>query len=345
MGGTARRSAALAASLLCVLGGGALPAGSLASAAEHDTDRISRARVLAAPSARKRAPRTTARWSGSVNTSDRAAVNVAYLRSFAPGLRAPTGWTGNDSRCVAGSQSSGSRTYTLHALNYARSLAGLAPVTFSSTLNARSQQTALIMSANRSLSHRPPSSWRCWTSAGAANAGRANLALSYPSITSAGLVRQYLEDAGSSNRAAGHRRWLLNPFATQMGSGATSTANAITVVGPTSTSRPNPSLVAWPTAGWFPSTLEPAGRWSLSLGNRALSLRWATVRVWRNGTLLRVVKNPVVDGYAQPTLVWQMPTNLARSGTFKVEVRGIRRSSSGKRCTRSYYVRMFAPGS
>ena len=67
-------------------------------------------------------------------------------------------------------------------------MSGLAPVTFSPTLNARSQRTALMMSANRSLSHAPPRSWRCSSQAGAANAGRSNLALSYPSITSAGLV-------------------------------------------------------------------------------------------------------------------------------------------------------------
>ena len=256
-----------------------------------------------------------------------------------------TGWTGNDSRCSTGTSSATSRATTLRALNFSRSLAGLAPVTFSSTLDTRAQRTALIMSANSSLSHDPPRSWSCWNSSGAENAGVANLALTYPAISSAGVVGQYLTDAGSHNLAAGHRRWLLNPFSTTMGSGSTNTANAITVIGPTSSSRPNPAYVAWPTAGYFPNAIEPRGRWSLSAGNRAISFSYATVRVYRNGNLLQTVKNPVASGYAQPTLVWQVPTDVARSGSFKVVVSGIRKSGTTQRYAHSYSVNMFTPGS
>lgn len=299
--------------------------------------------AAARTTAKTAATRTTPRWSGSVDTSSRSAVDAAYRSSFAPGLTEPTGWTGSESRCVAGTQSPRSRAATLRALNFTRSLSGLSPVTFSTDLDNRSQLTALLMSANRALSHTPPSSWKCYTSAGGANAAKSNLALSYPSLTSAGLVAQYLEDAGTTNRAVGHRRWLMNPFVTTMGSGATTTANAITVMGPTASSRPNPALVSWPTAGWFPSTLEPSGRWSVSLGDRALSFRWATVKVWRDGTLLRTVKQPVADGYAQPTLVWQMPADVSRTGTFKVEVSSIRATATSTRYTKTYTVRMFAP--
>ena len=332
-----------------LIGGGSVhagnPAASAVPASRDDAGATTDSRVLAARvAARTAATRTTPRWAGSVNTNDQAAVNAAYMSQFHPGLNVPTGWAGSDSRCIAGSQASGSRSSTLRALNFTRSLAGLAPVTFSTDLNSRSQQTALLMSANNALSHKPPSSWRCYTAVAGANAGKSNLALSYPSITSSGVVAQYLEDAGSTNRHAGHRRWLLNPFSTTMGSGSTKTANAITVIGPTSASKPNPAVVPWPTAGWFPNTLEPSGRWSLSLGDRALSLRWASVRVWRNGKLITATKNPVVDGYAQPTLVWQVPANLARSGTFKVEVSSIRATAKSTRYTRTYTVRMFTPG-
>ncbi len=342
MGGSANRRLALGAALLFVLGG-SMPASGLARADERADEAVRS--VTAPPATRSASARTTRRWSGSVNTNDKSAVGAAYLRSYAPGLAVPPGWTGNDNRCIAGDNVAASRTATLRALNFARSLAGLAPVTFSAALNRRSQLTALLMSANGSLSHSPPRSWRCWTGSGAANAGRSNLALSYPAVTSAGVVTQYLDDAGSSNRPAGHRRWLLNPFATQMGSASTNNANAMTVIGPTSSSRPNPAYTSWPTSGWFPDALEPAGRWSLSTGNRAVSFRKATVRVYRNGTLLRTVKNPVEDGYAMPTLVWQVPTSLAGSGTFRVVVRGIRRSGVTKPISRSYYVRMFTPGS
>jgi uncharacterized protein YkwD len=339
-------AAALVPGLLVALGGASLPAHVPSSGAADAA--ASSARVLTAHAGERRAARTTAtrttaRWSGSVDVNDRAAVNAAYQKGYAPGLRTPTGWTGDESRCVAGSQSSASRAATLRAINVARSLAGLAPVTFSADLNSRSQQSALMMSINRALNHHPPTSWKCYTATGGANAGRSNLALSYPSLTSAGLVSLYLEDPGSANRAAGHRRWLLNPFATTMGSGSTTTANAITVVGPTSSSRPNPSLVSWPTAGWFPSPLEPTGRWSLSLGDRSLSFRWASVRMWRDGTPITVTKNAVEDGYAQPTLVWELSPGQARSGTYKVQVSNIRASATSTRYTRTYVVRMFTP--
>jgi uncharacterized protein YkwD len=303
------------------------------------------AAARAAKAAKPAATKTSAKWSGSVNANDRAAVNAAYLRDYQPGLRLPTGWNGNDSTCAAGTQSAASRAATLRGINFARSLAGLAPVAFAASLNSSSQLSALLMSANRSLSHTPPKTWKCYTDAGGANAGKSNLALSYPSITSSGVVGLYLEDAGSTNAAAGHRRWLLNPSSTTMGSGATNTAHAMTVVGPTSASRPNPSYVPWPTSGWFPNTLEPSGRWSLSVGNRALSFAWATVHVWRDGKPISVKKNAVVDGYGQPTLVWQLPANLTRSGTFKVQVTGIRATAKSTAYTSTYTVRMFTPGS
>ena len=284
---------------------------------------------------------TTGRYSGAVNTSSLDAVNSAYQTSFAPGLNVPMGFTGDESRCMAGTSSAQSRAATLRAINFVRSLAGLAPVSFSPTLNNRAQLTALMMSANRAVSHTPPRSWRCYTSTGAANAGRSNLLLSYPEITAAGVVQLYTTDPGSNNGAAGHRRWLLNPFATAMGSGSTRAANAITVIGPTSASRANPSYVSWPTAGYFPNTLEPGGRWSLSAGNRAVSFSQAAVSVSRNGTPIRTVRNRVENGYAQPTLVWQIPADQARSGTYRVVVRGIRLGS--QQYTSSYTVRMFAP--
>lgn len=286
---------------------------------------------------------TTARWARAVDVRSHDAVNAAYARDYAPGLDTPTGWTGDDSGCRTGSSSTTSRAATLRAVNFVRSLGGLAPVTFDATLNARSQQTALIMSANQSLSHTPPRSWRCWTRTGSDNAGRSNLALSYPSITSAGLVGLYMGEPGASNQAVGHRRWLMNPFATSMGSGSTSTANAMTVIGPQSSSRPNPAWVSWPTAGWFPAPLEPDGRWSLSAGNTSTSFASATVRVYREGQPVRVVRQPVENGYAMPTLVWQLPAATPDSGLFRVEVSGIRTAGSSQRTTKAYSVRLFTP--
>lgn len=285
---------------------------------------------------------TTRKWGGAINTGSPASVNAAYWRYYAPGLNVPTGYSADDSACQLGTNTGTSLAATRNAINFVRSMGGLAPVSFSSALNTRSQRTALIMSANKRLSHAPSSSWRCYTSDGGANAGRSNLALSYPSITSAGVVGLYMSDPGGSNFAAGHRRWVLNPFATQMGSGSTNTANALTVVGPSSSARPNPTFVSWPTAGWFPNAIEPDGRWSLSAGNKKVNFAGAGVAVYRNGQRISATKSPVENGYAQPTLVFNIPASQAKTGTYTVVVNNIKTGGS-RSYSYKYQVKMFAP--
>jgi len=198
-----------------------------------------------------------------------------------------------------------------------------------------------MMSANRALSHSPSSSWRCYTRTGADNAGRSNLALAYPKITSSGVVGLYMQDPGGSNYGVGHRRWLLNPFATSMGSGSTNTANAITVIGPSSSARPNPTFVTWPSAGWFPNAIEPSGRWSISSGNRSVSFAKSTVAVYRNGARISATKLRVEGGYAQPTMAFNIPASQARSGAYTVVVRGIR--AGNRSYAHTYHVSMFTP--
>ncbi len=342
-GNITRQAVALVTALTFTVGGGGVVADAAASGADEGRATVATSQVLAAGvAARSRVRRTTARWAGSINVYNRAAVNAAYWRDYAAGLSTPTGYTGDVDSCNVGGTSAESQAATLRAINYVRSLSGLYPVSFNATLNARSQYTALMMSANKTLSHHPTSNWRCYTGTGAANAGRSNLALAYPSLTSAGLVGMYMKELGSSNYAVGHRRWLLNPFSIQMGSGATNTANAITVIGPTSMYRPNPAWVSWPSMGYFPDTLEPNGRWSLSAGDRRMNFKNARVRVYRNGALVQTVKNPVANGYAMPTIVWQMPASISKSGSFKVVVSGIRKGKR-KKVTRTYGVAMFTP--
>lgn len=304
-----------------------------------------RSQRVAAPGAGVRAfaPVASRTYARSIDTTSKAAVNSAYWSMFASGLDVPTGWTGSLSGCLRGATSSSSRSATLSAVNFVRRLGGLAPVRFSSRLNGHAQAAALIMAANDQLSHYPPSTWRCYTRTGASTAARSNLALAYPDITSAGLVEMYMDDLGSSNYGVGHRRWVMNPFTTYMGTGSTGTANALQVVGPTSRTRPNPAYVSWPTRGWFPDALEPHGRWSLSAGSSRASFRYATVHVYRGTHRLTVRKLRVENGYARPTVVWQMPRSFPRRGSYRVVVTGIRHSGTSKRFRTGYTVRFFTP--
>lgn len=288
--------------------------------------------------------RTSARWVGAVDTNNQAAVNAAYWSQYAPKLALPIGWLGGSILgCLPGLASLFSTNATLTSLNYVRSLAGLAPVVFSPALNAGAQQAALMMDANNQLSHNPSSNWRCWTQSGATAASRSDLALAWPTINSGQIIDLYMTDGGSSNIAAGHRRWLLNPFSTVMGSGSTSTANALTVIGPTSAYRPNPRYVSWPTAGWFPNPMEPQGRWSLSSGLNSVSFARARVAVYDGAHRLAVHKYPVENGYAQPTLVWQMPAGISQTHPYRVVVTGIRQAHHRRALSYTYTVRLFTP--
>jgi len=296
-----------------------------------------------APSTRA-AARVSARWSGAVRTASKKRVNDAYRRAYAPKLTLPISWIGGSLLgCLPGLTASSSNNATKSALNFVRAMAGLAPVRFSAKLNASAQRAALIMAANGALDHHPGKSWKCWSSTGAITAGRSNLALAYPSLRSGQVVDMYMDDRGDNNLAVGHRRWLLNPFSTVMGSGSTSTANALTVIGPSSSSRPNPRWVSWPTAGYFPNMIEPAGRWSLSSGLTSVSFSSAKVAVYSAGKRLAVTKLPVHEGYGQPTLAWQMPANIDTTATYKVVVSGIRKAGRTASLRRVYKVRLFTP--
>lgn len=286
----------------------------------------------------------SARWSGSIDTRSMAAVNAGYWSQYAATQELPIGWIGGSLLgCLAGLVAPSSNAATLSAMNYVRSLAGLAPVTESPSLSAGAQQAALMMSANGTLDHHPSSGWKCYTPTGAAAAGRSNLALSYPAITAGQIIDLYMDDPGGSNVAAGHRRWVLNPFSTEVGIGSTSTANALTVIGPSSANRPNPKFVGWPTAGYFPNAIEPDGRWSLSAGRRNVSFAKAKIRVYGPAGRIGVHKYPVENGYAQPTVVWQMPAGFSETSAYRVVVTNIRHKGSSKRFKTAYTVNLFAP--
>lgn len=290
--------------------------------------------------------RVTARWSSAIDTTSKAAVNAAYWSKYAPKQSLSIDWLlGSVLGCIPGITSSTTNAATLSSLNFVRSLAGLGPVSFSSTMNTAAQKAALIMDANDALSHNPSSSWKCWTSTGAATAAKSNLALSYPSIQAGRIVDLYMDDPGATNTSVGHRRWLLNPFTTTMGSGSTPTANAIQVVGPTNAYRPNPKWVGWPSAGYFPNTMEPNGRWSLSSGYKDVSFKYARVAVYKsNGTKVSgIYKYTPHGGYAQPTLVWKMPSSFSKSTSYTVVVTGIKKSGYSGSLTAKYTVKLFTP--
>ena len=265
---------------------------------------------------------------GAVDRTSRAAVLAAYRNRYVAAVRVGNNWNGSTAACRAGGTSTAYRNATLAAINWARGQAGLTPVPgLNTTYSSLAQRAALIMQANRSLSHNPPSSWRCWTSAGASGAGHSNIALGAAGARSVGL---YLADPGSTNTVVGHRRWLLFPRLGRIGIGNTGSANAIYVLGAPLAARPagTPGYVAWPTSGFFPRGAEPAGLWSLS-SSLGFSFRSAVVHVRTpDGAAVRVTRYAPVNGYGDNTLSWRLasaPSRTARADqSWRVTITGIR---------------------
>jgi hypothetical protein len=256
------------------------------------------------------------------------------------------GWTGSVSGCNAGTTSASSQQLSLSAINFDRALAGLDPITLDSALSLKAQQAALVMSANSALSHDVPSSWKCYTSTAHAAAASSNL---YLGEAGAKAIDGYMVDPGTSNSAVGHRRWILYPPTTTMGTGSTSNSNALYVFGKMATAGnyTNPKWVAWPTSGYFPTQLEPNGKWSLSGSvGHTWNFSHATVRVTNSsGTALSVRVYKSQNGYGANTLVWVVsglkhPTG-STSISYRVTVRGI--VVGHQTTSHAYTVRLIKP--
>ncbi len=323
-------------------------AGSSPTAPDAPMDRVLTRPAVAGPVvARNVAPAATMRRSHSAyDTSSRAAVRDAYRRHLLPQLRSEP--SVRPDGCAVEATPLGTRRRIIAAVNYARRMAGLDPVALDAGLSRRAQRAALIQHHLGYLTHTPARSAACFSEAGSQAAGSSNLALGY---TGAATVLAYLADRGPSNRAAGHRRWLLNPTTDAMGTGQVGAANATFVVPPArlrSARNAAPAWIRWPSAGWFPAEVSPGRRWSFGTSRPGFDLSRATVRVSVGGEAVRVRRYRPQPGFGgQSALVWDLlePIRVPRDGvrTATVTVRGM--ILRGRRLpAERYVVRLFHAG-
>ena len=283
------------------------------------------------------APSTPSARAVDPDPDDRESMRLGWTEVLKPTLQRLPMSTANLTTCEPGAPSDTTQSDTLVALNYFRDLVGVEPVTFSADLSAKAQKAALIMAAQYDLSHAPPESWACWTAAGKAAAGKSNL---YLGRSGAGAITGYMVDPGSGNTAAGHRRWIIDPRQTTMGSGSVFApdddffiqSNALYVLDtaswqavPASTS----AYLPWPVAGYVPQQVEPNGRWSLSASDYDTDFSEATVKV--DGSAAGITVHDVADGYGPPTLVWNFDAGFDPGDAdreYDVVVSGIRRNGN-----------------
>ena len=169
-----------------------------------------------------------------------------------------------------GTTSSAFRDAVALRVNYYRAMAGVpAVIVFSDEFNRKSQQAALMMSANNQFNHAPPVTWKFYTAEGAEAAGKSNLTLG---STGPLAISSLMSDGNANNTAVGHRRWILYPQTQIMGTGnipATGgfKATAALWIFDSNFARARPDtrdgFVAWPPPGFVPyQVVFP--RWSFT---------------------------------------------------------------------------------
>jgi uncharacterized protein YkwD len=238
-----------------------------------------------------------------------------YKNVYIPGNSAALTWTGSIAGCNPGTTNLDHQQAVIGRVNYARALVGLPAVTvLGGTQMTQAQASALMMSANNSLSHFPPTNWLCYSADGASGAGSSNIALGTFGVEAIDI---YLDDFGDNNTAAGHRRWILYPPQAAMATGdvsqtgnSNSASNDLYVFGPTTTRPPTPNGIAWPAAGYVPYPNLPAGsnRWSFSYPGADFSR--ATVTMSGPAGAIPVTLAAPENGYGDNTLIF-LPTGVS----------------------------------
>lgn len=245
-----------------------------------------------------------------VDLSDRSGAVHLWAERWRPAAGTPEGATTNVDTCSAGDSSAASKAAVLSKIRYYRELSGLpGPVRLDDALNAKAQQAALIMAAQNSLSHFPPSSWRCWNEVGADAAARSNL---YLGRSGDDAIDGYIADLRVES--LGHRWWILAPDSTTFGTGDTGSSNALWVFpssfdGPGWRADTREPFVAWPPPGYVPdegSIRAPrvAGAGELFTGGFNDGLDWS-IRLPDQADSVRVAAThrgrTVFDGAAADT--------------------------------------------
>ena len=271
-----------------------------------------------------------------------------YNNVMLPAFSVPIQWTGAVTGCKAGTTSAAWKDAVVRTVNSFRVMAGL-PGTVQVNLahSAMNQQAALMMDANSSLSHAPPTTWTCYNADGASAAGQSNLALGNNGPSA---IHAYMSDNGTAS--LGHRRWLMLPQLGEVGTGDTTRANSLWVFGGTIAVPASATAngVAWPPRGYVPWTgkvASPTDPWSFSL--RGADFTGATVSVTNdaNQALTLNTVGQLDNGYGDNTISWRIPTTTSlwsRSPAdtrFYVQLTNVKVGGVAK--TFQYSVTFFVP--
>ena len=242
--------------------------------------------------------------------------------------------------CIAGTLTQKAKDRALESMNRIRALHGLAKVRYSSRYDRSVQEAALIQAANGYPGHYPKPSARCYTAAGAEASRTSNLYSGGGGVDPVVHMIGWTNDARNRSMvaAAGHRRWILNPFATYMSYGQVEGYAAQKVFGFDRESKFLPPItvdhIAFPYETYPFTLMADDPPWSFSVvedkkslqGNRHPYFQLATVRVTRvsDGTRLRVshLHNDGGEKNVLNFLSWRV-AGWAFDTWYQVEIRNV----------------------
>jgi uncharacterized protein YkwD len=232
-------------------------------------------------------------------------------------------WSGNVTTCDEGDVSSAGRDNALRQVNLFRWMAELPPVALDATRNGKSQECALMMHANGTLSHSPPPSWACYTADGAEAAGSSNIATG-PGVMA---VDMYMQDWGNES-TMGHRRWILSNSLGPIGVGSTSEYSCMWVL--YGSGGAGASWTSWPPPGDFPiqavrMSWRPLDETGWTIQSDSINVGSGTVTITAGGTDMPVDVRTLLSGYGSTYAISIIPRGWSSTvgTTYHVEVTGV----------------------
>jgi len=205
-------------------------------------------------------------------------------------------WDGDAAACEAGDMTEEARTNAHRLVNLYRFMAGLPEVEMTAEGNRLAQGCALLMTANGTLSHTPPESWKCYTAEAASTAGSSSLSPG-GSVSS---VDGYMIDPGNPT-TLGHRRWVLSSMLAGIGFGSTGSFSCQYQPPrrPPADAKP---WVAWPPPGQVPiqalgSTWSSVDQTGWSVQSDTIAVENAQVTVTSGGADMAVTVTALNPGY------------------------------------------------
>lgn len=279
--------------------------------------------------------------------------SVALLYSAQPNIAA----------CQAGTLKAEVGARVLATLNDIRAHHRLPAVTYAPADEPAVQQSALMMAANGALSHFPPNSWNCYTSAGATAAGQSNIYLGTGGLRysqDADILIGWLTDTNNiTANNIGHRRWLLYPFLSTIAygrvAGVWQTSNradgaSIKVINSTqNTAGPLPDYVAYPFEDYPARYFENGALLSFGViankssnfgANQTVNFSGATIAVRVRGGAALTVSNVSFDneGYGLPNNLQWSVSGLTANTTYDVTISNV--VVGGAARNYSYYFKL-----